>query len=352
MSKQLTLIKEWQTILLLKHNVKRTEKQLFQIIKDTSKKNNININESILMIDKLIRQDNINTLNIGNIENSNNSCYMDSILIILLCKKITFIDTNLLYLPTNNINLRFIQDELKNIQKSIINKEKINCDKLRNLIKRLPKNENFEDFSLDKPQDAGEFLKFLFQIFKIENCTNIQVVYGTNVLTRIVKQNDVVQTNKTFIKNCLPIFDIFNQHIKDSTLSNIIKTYDDSGVLSNPYIDTNTGEKYKRRLELILPYDYKYLVFNVHRINFNQKITNKNIIPDEMLILENDIQLNLFGIVAWINGHYVSCLKIYNEWWYHDDFLSVIPKIGNYEKMCEFNDNFFLKFGMLYFYFI
>lgn len=324
------LIQEWQEKIYQKYDKKISKETLIKCISDVSKKHNISIEDAIYFIDKMINQNKL-----GHLQNFEQSCYMDSVLFSLLAVPNVFVEKMLRKklgkLDGCNIELRTkIQQEMREIKKSIIKGEQTKCVDFRKLLANCQV-KGFEDFSKDEPRDADEFLKFIFRILEVENNTTKRLVYGTNTLGNI-SSKDLTLTTKTIDKTASPVFDIDYYSIKKGTTQEFLKIIDDSGELDTTF-ESDDGDSYKRRIQITQAYSYDYLVLNFQRLG--TKFNNQPIIPSPDIILGNGKSLSLNAIVVWEWGHYTSFIKCDNEWWFFNDIGTKVSKIGSYFDMIK-----------------
>jgi ubiquitin C-terminal hydrolase len=317
-----------------------------------------------------------------------NSCYMDSTLLCLFAipnKTITNnilkkdlntlknIDRNLWSNCHSNINedikrRKDIQKSLNNITKSIreLNDVKY-CSNLRSLIKNCP---GAQEFHGTDPQDAGEFLLYLFNLFQVDVSKSVRKTYGTNdlgenpewVLVSKIKDyydSPIVNIVSTTLQSIKKGYDItkFRYQKQDSILD-----------IENLWIPDkqNPDITYIRRKETFKIEESPILIFNLSRTYGEmvftsegefQEIKTRNIwkrikAPEKMTIKGKTLYLT--GIVVHTGGlHYIANFKCQDEWYWYDDNPSgnkhEIKHIGTYDKMLKTNPNP-LKYGTLYFY--
>ncbi len=346
------LIEEWQGILKQKYGKDIPKQNILNCILMISKKYNLDIEHSIIVIDKLIGGERKKTER-GHLQNFDNSCYMDCILFVLLAIPNKFIETEILNKKCSSPILKQIQKELNDLKINILNGNQIKCVNFRQLLGKYCIN-NFEDFSSMHAQDADEFLKYLFRIFNVENSHYRQFTYGTNKLEGKITNENVSLTSKTDNMKASPVFDIDTQILKkthsNEMLSNIVKAPDDSGAFDNTNLFVANGKTFKRRIEILQPYDYSYLIVTLQRLNPTGPFINTQIIPDDKLILGNGNHLKLNSIVIWVKGHYVAMVQYENKWWLYNDLDTKLIIIGSYKQMIKCCNGIAMTNGILYFY--
>lgn len=295
----------------------------------------------------------------GFLKNCGNSCYMDSVLFILLNIPSQFIKNNIL---TKNVDpqIKTIQSELNTLKSNFeMSGITFSCSRLKKLLS--PK-AGFEGFSSDLPKDVDEFLKYIFNIFNVEPFTIITKIYGTN---SIDNKDPLTLTSTNKNTREAPIIDI-NCNDPKTNLLDILKTPEDSGMLDTPYKADN-GKYYFRRLQCSTYVNFTYIVFNIKRLSlthsgasYNRRFSTKVIIPPKTV--NNKI---LRAIIVWMSGHYyiyfnttgvpqahlqtgvpaahlpvgVSAYSTFDksEYCKYDDLIGISP-IGTYEDVIGLND--------------
>ena len=305
-----------------------------------------------------------------------NSCYMDSLLLCLLVIPNKVIKKNILQknldslrdekvlFKTCNSNLdkdilirKNIQKELNNITESIRGINKVeNCSTIRSLIKKCDSNTFYKPI----PQDAGEFLFFLFNMFQVSVSNTIRKTYGSNN-TSIDKQ--ILWEKITEIKDIAsPIVDIVATkllEIKEKyNLKKFLKQTSDS--VFDKYNKWTPDKQYPeinfmRRKELYKIISSPIIIFNLNRTYgkpiYNEKgdflkIKTKNIwkqitIPKNIILDSKKLYLTSI-VVHNGNGHYIANYKHKGEWyWYNDigtseggqNIKHAIKHIGSYQNM-------------------
>lgn len=287
----------------------------------------------------------------GYLKHDSNSCYMDTVLFMLLAIPNDFIDTHILN-STHNLSIR---NSLISIKNSIKNGEKITCAEFKKL---LSSKGNYEDFNSDDMQSSEEFLRFLFSLFNVTPCTTIKYTFVTNTSLPIdISSPDVLLTSKYIDKHSSPIFDISPTSVPNMNLVSLIKNYEDSGILDENNLFTpdeiikkgktiKNKEKFHRRIESTIPMNFEYLVLNLKRHTFS-KFIDTPVIPNKIIKLPHSKILKLTGIIVWVCRHYLLFFNHEEDWYLYNDFFG-IRKFGDYDYIIKNND--VLTHGVMFFY--
>jgi len=293
-----------------------------------------------------------------------NSCYQDSVLLALLARPNTFITENLLekeisYDPHRSIvchksrrkDLEYrkaVQNELVAITESIRGKKDIDyCSNLRSLLKKCP---TFQEFHKTGTQDAGEFVSYLFELFKVE---------GVTVSRKSVVTNDLSPSPKIFLKvsqeiiHASPIIAVSPFMIKDQDtviLSSFLDQTDDT-VFDEENLYRKNGRTYKRRIENMMVTKADFLIFNVQRTYISREGRTvriyTEIVPDKKLTVQH--KLTLYAIIVHRNVHYTCYIRCTGKWYYYNDMENSIKYVGDYNTMISGAPSP-LKEGTMYFY--
>lgn len=289
---------------------------------------------------------------------SNNSCYIDSLLVALFNKKNKKIEELLFKSKINdygfvklNILGYKIRKELLKIYKIITNQllltSKYTCTDLRVLLEKyykylikineliIDKNDNW----LYSQLDIYDFFELLIKIFKISD----------NIL-KIRDGNNVIYSN---LKSLIPIDFIYNK--KELKIKDIYPKYIHKYKLDkdNIYIDKNGNKQlyYIKKYE-ILKGDIIFI--SIYR-NIGETIKNDiKIIPCDVIKLkENTFNLYLSAILIHYgsktnNGHYITLYKCNDMWYEYNDLeknITFIGKLRNINKNSEYTKNII---GLIY----
>jgi hypothetical protein len=300
------------------------------------------------------------------LENINNSCYLDCILMPLLYKRNKYIEDNLFraniestvkntdksefVIKTKKLILQEIINIAKKIRCKSTQEEKMkifNCKKFRLLISfcKIP---NYEDFSSSQTQDSAEFLLYIFELFNIEKGIDETLsisykkdekdIYYTNKSVQTRKQNCIVTIDHSLLKTNKNL----SYFLKYKTIVN----------LQDPYIIE--GEKYFIKKEKsIKKITSDFLIFNIQRLYFNVKngkqIRDESSISIEETISSNEQIFELSSIVVHTRNHYQCFLKA-NDWiLYNDIDMYLFTNIGSFSNVKEHALNP-SKYGTIFFY--
>lgn len=276
---------------------------------------------------------------------SNNSCYMDSLLVALFNKKSKIIEDLIFRSDINDYNspklakigLK-IREELLQIYKIISNQlvltTKYTCDNLRILLdsyyKTLQKHKLDAGVFIDKHDnwvisqlDINDFFEFILKIFRIRDNT-LKIRDGNNIIYSNFKSLIPIDfiVNKTKLK----IRDIYPKYILKYKLDKNNVYIDDSGVKHNYF--TKKYEILKGNLLFIAIYR------NIGTIKNRIKI-----IPCELLKLkENNFNLYLSAIIIHYgentnSGHYITLFKCNDIWFEYNDMNKNIKQIGKLKNI-------------------
>lgn len=294
-----------------------------------------------------------------------NSCYQDSTLLALFAKPNDFITTYILESDLNKLNREIvcsddhiedhkikssIQKELiritKSMRKEVNESEKVEyCSGLRRLLRKCPG----QDFYSTSTQDAGEFLQYIFGLFRVEGMFKNTKVIVTNELSNKVK-NYVVINEK--VQQSSPIVLIPAHSIRKGKIDSYLNQTEDAIFDSENLYRGPDNKKYKRRIEKNSVVFANYLVFYVQRLLTEEERIYEKILPVQSIRLpEMYHDLELSAIVVHRSNHYTTYIKCDDNWYYYNDMSQDIVSIGSYEDMLkEKTRPNVCKEGILYFY--
>ena len=276
--------------------------------------------------------------------NVRNSCYIDSVLVALFASPNKIIHKNILkknllnpdkqWITCNDTDSRNkIQYELLRITHSFMGGEYIrDCTSLR---KSLQSCTGSQDFHKGGMQDAGEFLLYLFNIFKVSLMTKQRTTYVTNSLA--TPPNPYIKTSSE-TQDSTPLLNIPGIKIqKGLDIVSFLNETDDALFSKEDfYRHEETGIRYRRRIENILVLHADYIVFNVERITYETEefIDVKIQVPEE-IILQDSTHLHLNAVVIYVSRHYTCYFKLHNSWYYYDDLDNSVTFVGNYLDLLQ-----------------
>lgn len=290
--------------------------------------------------------------------NVRNSCYMDSVLVSLFASPNKIMESSIIrknfksqsswVTCTEKNSRQKIQIELIRIINSFRGYEVVrDCTALRKSLQNCNGSQQFHGGGM---QDAGEFLLYLFNIFEIEVVTKHRSTYVTNSIANPPK--DYVKTF-TEVQHCTPLINIpslkLQKHLDITTFLN--ETDDAIFSKEDFYRHTETGLRYRRRIENIKVLESSYIVFNVERVlsgtgNF---IRTKINVPENITVGEEKKVLHLNAVVVYLNSHYTCYFKYSDVWYYYDDLDNETTEIGDYYQLLEARPSI-QKNGTLLFY--
>ena len=280
---------------------------------------------------------------------SDNSCYLDSLLVAFFNTKDKIIEDLILNVEINDYGsekLRIlglkIQEELTKKYKIISNqikiKQKQTCVNLRKLLntyyKKLIKinpdkrilfesNDNWTTSQLD----VFELFEFILTIFKIPE-TTLKIQEGANI----------IYSN---FKNLIPIDFIYNKKVLK--IQDIYPTY----TLKYKLDKDNQYKNSKGKKQSYFTKKYEILKGNklfisIYRNQGEDDKSNIKVIPcDKIKLKENSFNLYLTAIILHYgssvhNGHYICLYKCDNNWYeYNDMDTSGIKKIGKISEIIK-----------------
>ena len=160
---------------------------------------------------------------------------------------------------------------------------------------------------------------------------------NVNNFSSVVPIDLLLSNDKVYIKNLYP------------KVINDVK-FDEEN-LWKPY-SRNSKEVYNRKIEKISYLSSKLLFISINRIfkigsQDAEKIDSKVIPALKIKLRENADNLYLKSIIIHHGyaggGHYTTLFNCKGKWYEYDDMKSSIDLIGDFEDMCEHNENYYLK---------
>lgn len=310
--------------------------------------------------------------NLRGLKFTNNSCYIDSVLIALFLLPNRIIE-NVFFRSDLSKNKREIQcfdnnndtSELavrKEIRKELVNiasnikltndhnsKPTITCEKLRTVLKMCTNSK--KTFHTSNTQDAGEFLLYLCGLFDFVNTTYISERNFLNIPRKKDKSDEY--TSSSQIEQG-PVVMIPNKNITPNlnfqTFVNgrqILSTYEDNSLF------VHDGKTYNSMFETTIITSSTFLVFSVSRLgldDFEKEVRNTDKISHINTIqLSEQNTLELYCIVVHDKNHYTCYIKIFDSWYFYNDMANPMFVETNFK-----NNNFPgpnpWTHGTLYFY--
>uniref|UniRef100_A0A6C0CGJ9 USP domain-containing protein n=1 Tax=viral metagenome TaxID=1070528 RepID=A0A6C0CGJ9_9ZZZZ len=306
------------------------------------------------------------------LKNERNSCYMDALFVALFHDKNKYIsdlffksDLKTFDNPRLNIIAAGIKYEVENIYNRLFNvgsTKNLTCSNLRKLFNDFFKI-NYPTMRIGWKRDQLEPLDVInilddIIIFKKNLKINTKI-YGTNkkgksiVLSKLKMISDKNITTNNFssfisIDNLLSNDKIYLKNLFPKTINDV--KFDEEN-LWKPY-SKNSKEIYSRKIEKVTYLSSKLLFITVNRIfkmgsQDAEKIDSKVIPALKLKLKDNDDNLYLKSIIIHHGsaggGHYTTLFNCKGKWYEYDDMKSSIDLIGNFEDLCEYNDNYYLK---------
>ena len=274
-----------------------------------------------------------------------NSCYLDSVLMLLFFNENEFIENeffkekvltqryiicknekdkdNTLEQQKNSIHS--IRVQLNNMKQDIREGKHTHCRVLRRYIDKC---RGPQLFHKQVQQDASEFLKYLFAIFNVNEAMEMRRVIH---LASDTVSEDSVNTYWTH-----PIIDITSSEL-DSLNSKrtyhlcsfidrkTVTKFDDKNLVRN---------KYNMKTETQSVIDSPIIIFNLYRMSGNRKFIDKKMYPSQLLFLSNFKTLSLRAIVVHNGAGHYTCFIKSKMWYYYDDTdNNGVCKPMSYENM-------------------
>ena len=256
---------------------------------------------------------------INKLKNVDSCCYQDVVLMSLFntnflkklkktkkCKD-SYIISNQLILMNNYIND-------KN------NTSSITCNTLRNVLKLCP---SIDKFHYKTQNSSFEFIKYLFNMFGINDAKICKTFYGTN---------DGKTMKKLFSKkfnSSLPLIDIFTNnldkrhkyYIKD--FANFKQELNDINVPIGEYDNTIV------KTELI---ESDMFIWYVNKNYDNVFDYNLKFVGDEYIKIKNNM-FKLNSIICYRQHHYYSYILKDDGWYEYNDANNYMSFIGSYNQL-------------------
>lgn len=336
----------------------------------------------------------------GRLDWNSNSCYADSVLIMLLYP---------IYYPNiSNFTLKeFIEKKLE--KKEEIDKirlyicdEKKNFDenyeihnniitKFKQFYSDLKNNEiiDINDLSIELKKckdklfqqldgglhDATEFLSILFSIFFVSHYNENELITyyyknKTDLHDKYIK-NDTESYSTDTINHVISIFTLKELELKSNVISYFCNYIDDQELDHDSYytdpgynIYKNDGELFVKNIDtqFSVPVSDSENVIKIEKKCINYKINNANnvffnlsrllklsetenefvktrIIPEKNITLENG-KLTLIGIIIWHDDHYVTFINYEHkeQWYLYDDLFKPGVQSDYIVPIGDYND--------------
>lgn len=280
------------------------------------------------------------------LSNIGNSCYMDSVLVVLLLQPNKFVDEHILNSnlkkrafttcdPSRKKNFELdmrnrkrVQSELKVVAKTLrsAKHKPYYCTDFRATLKNFCPRMSTEQFYNDGQHDAKEFIGWLFELFDLQLLINKFERYIT------YKNGSSVYWSDIDMKDVIKSLDY------DSLVDNVRL---DTVLQKSSFTDPNPESAHKTLLETESIIDAPYLIIScerqggqrvVHGEFQNMAVNTSSLIIPEYLTLQSGSQLWLSGVVVFgggtTGGHYTAFVKINNLWYFYNDLGPVFRLVG------------------------
>lgn len=314
-----------------------------------------------------------------------NSCYIDTVLWVLLNTKISFVDKKMLFSQIepkilhaigtcdkelNDLNERVFmefQTELKKIAQLFrTGKKDGTCTSFRRLYEKWythPQCARFAKksaFHETEQQEAQEFLQFILSLFGMNGILSHGAVssqsfyYGISMVPRTTTVwkfiNKRIDKKQSIIWS-VP-FQILSRAVPDKrSLSDFLVNSDDLWNISRTH-----GKCTYNSIRTVHSLDKfaNLLIISVDRIHpATEMIIHRRLHIDPFLTDKRGKRLHLVGVIChkgdtFHAGHYTAFALCQNEWFYYDDLNPPLKKVGTIENL--FNIRHISSHGILFFY--
>jgi hypothetical protein len=314
---------------------------------------------------QMSRQDNSEECGLKGLSNIQNSCYLDSVLIILLgvpstlsreilskdLHQVSYSDTQDITCSQNKeedfLIRSSVQGELRNITRSIRGEGHIEyCSNLRRLLSRCQTRDKYHG---EETQDSAHFLAYLLNIFQVYSTIGIRYNFVSN-------DPDFKKYLKTFGKDAKfsPLWAVRPEDLHSNTSLQDLLSIRNSAELDdeNRYRDSN-GDLYRYRQEVMQIIDADYIIFNTIRLKMDRygmamRNIAKLVVPQFIEIGAKTLEL--IGVVIHYGNHYTCLVKCGKFYYLYDDLRRVkFNRIGTYENIFDIQPDPGTH-GTLYFY--
>jgi hypothetical protein len=311
------------------------------------------------------------------IKNENSSCYLDSLLVSLFHNDNEYIKNLFLNSPLNDFKNKKllkianeIRDELIIIYSYIQN---INNDDDKNYCKKLRKlfqdfyNIKYPDNDINWKNDQLEpldVINMFNEIFNIKKETKINIKqYGTEKITKtIIFKNLKLINDKNILNDFYSIISIDKLLFEDKL--EIKKYYpiltEDTTFSTDNLWKPNSKENYIRKIEkntfLSSPFLFIHINRNAGFGSEARKLDTKIIPTLKIKMKENDFNLYLKSIIIhhgiFGGGHYTTLYICNGKWYEYDDLKIKVKLVGDFDDLCKYNNEYYLKncTNLLYFF--
>lgn len=311
------------------------------------------------------------------------SCYLDSVLFLLLAVENKYVDRYILFkeLTTTNIGkecfktnpeknrkaVQAIQDQLQKLCFEIrhgIYLPTIQCKNFLKILQELCKQTSYPKFYKARQRAPNDFLSFLFEVFDIDRHMHLTIIQKNSYKK--------TATQKHFIKKYNTITETHNAHciwnvpvtlLQEPTSMKKLLTVTEEDSLETPLFHEKDTEKkdalhyYKTTRFFKKP--PPFLVMELTRVDpLTGQFVNTAIVPDEhmkgltlygIIVHVGYVQQQVSGVMGSIgSGHYIAYFLCKGKWFEFNDLGASITYIGTYKDLVS-KTNVARK-GVLYFY--
>jgi hypothetical protein len=228
-----------------------------------------------------------------------NSCYQDTVFFALFALKTKLIEDSLIFKKVEEKYLP-LQKEMQKIYNTFRGQKQVTtCSDFRAVLSQYNPS---QEFHKPIPQDAGEFLSFLFTIFQFDIMTKKRRTYVGN-------DGPLIKVSETKYKDT-PIIPVLLYQPGRYDLTDFLN-HRDEAILDASNLYKINGSTYSRRVEKTSIKASDMAIFYV------QRLTDVEIsIPDS---IEINKVLSLYCIITLSRGHYTAFIKCGNLWYHYDD---------------------------------
>ncbi len=301
---------------------------------------------------------------LGGLQNTQNSCYIDALLLALLHRPIPYITDHILKAGPKSSDAKIqsitemIQGDLSSIQSQFKSGQITTCSNLRSLFDSYQKAVNRHLVAQGKKpnkiknwttsqRSPHDVLSYLENIFHLKgDATASFRVMGTNQITDQVKAQDLfVSTNETRKVEVIIHIDSFTLQQKQS-VNQPYDVKDTIDSLTITHFDKNNLflHKYSNKVEQIKYLSAPMLILSFDRVYLGSKLLTE-IKPASRLTLpgldppKTKTHLSLTAIIVHDgkspnSGHFRAYLKCGTKWYHYDDVgFQKLDYVGSFSKI-------------------
>jgi len=297
-----------------------------------------------------------------------NSCYMDCIIFAFIYREKSnivkyFNDTTNLMSGILQEYFNIFHNNDDNLNMDIIKFRKL-CSQTQSIINGV-----YPNFDSPIPQDAEEFLQFIFHELPHDSSNDMEIIIEKNLSN--ANKETFKKSNRRYQ---VPIYSIspttqmgLIEHCDPNDILNLHKLLQKGEVEYQNNVEINENNKIFTSIETVRRLiNANLLIISIQRLTHTLpafELTKKLqiCIPDPCISLNNHDYL-AFAIVAHVGGsstgHYVLFFKDGDNWYLFDDIMfsncSKFLLIGSFDELLNFDfnneNNFVLRNGTIFFY--